>query len=269
MAIINNQKRFFDLNFRNQKTYKKNTFSNFYGEEAARNGFMWLKKKKRILDYGCGSGTSLDLYLDSTKNFNNEIIGVDISEEAIKQCKKKYPQYRFFKISHNLIPQIHEETLDAVYLTHILHHTRNHQSIFNEVSKKLKKGGKFFICDLTSNNPIINFARSFFSVLPISVKNEFKDDLIVKGNIPDKYKVDVYKTIDKLEKSGFKIIEVNYNHLFLFFFFWINTIFNVNETKFAPYLFLLKKVYRVEKLLLRYNLFKKRAHMFSIKCVKI
>ena len=268
MTILNNQKKFFDLNFKTKKLFKKNTFSNFYGEEAAKNGFMWLKKEKKILDYGCGSGTSLDLYLDSTKNFKSKIIGVDISEEGIKQIKKKYSQYNFFKISHNLIPQIHKKTLDAAYLTHILHHTKNHQNIFDEISKKLKKDGKFFICDLTCSNPIINIARSFFLIAPHWIKNKFNNDLVVNGNIPAKYKVHVDKTISRLKKSGFKIIEVNYNHLFLFFFFWINTVFNINETKSAYYLFFLKKVYKLESLLLKYNFFKKRAHMFSIKCTK-
>lgn len=268
MTIVKNQKKFFDLNFRQQKPHTKGAFSDFYGEEIARNGFIWLKKEKKILDYGCGSGTSLDLYLESTKNFNSQIIGVDISEEGIKQIKKKYSQYSFFKISHNLIPQIHEETLDAVYLTHILHHTRNHQAIFNEISKKLKKSGKFFICDLTSNNPIINIARMVFLFVPISVRNKFSDDLVVDGDIPNKYKVDVNKTIDKLKKSGFNIVEINYKHLFLFVFFWINTILKINETKSSFYLFFLKKIYNLESLLLKYNFFKYKAHMFSIKCIK-
>lgn len=269
MTILNNQKKFFNLNFKTQKLFKKNTFSNFYGEEAARKGFMWLKKEKKILDYGCGSGTSLDLYLDTTKNFKSKIIGVDISEEGIRQIKKKYLQYSFFKISNNLIPQIHEKTLDATYLTHILHHTKNHQAIFNEINKKLKKSGKFFICDLTCNNPIVNISRSIFLIAPNWIKNKFKDDLVIDGNIPAKYKVYVDKTISRLKKSGFKIIEVNYNHLFLFFFFWINTIFNINETKFPLYLFFIKKVYKLENLLLKYNFFKNKAHMFSIKCIKI
>jgi len=162
MTIVKNQEKFFNLNFRHHKSHAKGGFSDFYSEEIARDGFMWLKNEKKILDYGCGDGASIDLYLDSTNNSKSKIIGVDISEEGIKHIKIKYPKYKFYKISNNLIPQIRDRSLDAVYLSHILHHAENHQSIFDEISKKLKKGGKLFICDLTANNFIINIARMIF-----------------------------------------------------------------------------------------------------------
>ena len=268
MTIVKNQEKFFDLNFRYQKSHKKGGFSDFYSEEIARDGFMWLKKEKKILDYGCGDGASIDLYLDATNNFKSKIIGIDISEEGIKQIKIKYPKYKFYKISDNLIPQIPDGSLEAVYLSHILHHAENHRDIFNEINKKLKKGGKLFICDLTANNLFINIARMIFSIAPMSIRNKFSNDLVVDGDIPHKHHVDIDKTIAKLKKSGFDIVGINHKHLFLFIFFWINTIFKIDENKSPLYLYFLKKVYRIESLLLKYNFFKKKAHMFSIKCLK-
>ncbi len=135
MAVIKDQKRFFDLNFRKRKLHSNGTFADFYSEEIARNGFKWLKDEKKILDYGCGDGASIDFYLDATKNSKVKIIGVDISGEAIKHVKIKYPQYRFYQIVHNTIPQIRDCSLDAVYLSHILHHAENHKEIFSEINK--------------------------------------------------------------------------------------------------------------------------------------
>jgi len=102
----------------------------------------------------------------------------------------------------------------------------------------------------------------------MSIRNKFDDDLVVDGDIPHKHHVDINKTIGKLKKSGFSIVETNHKHLFLFVFFWINTIFKINENKSKLYLYFLNKVYKIESLLLEYNFFKKRTHMFSIKCFK-
>ncbi len=100
------------------------------------------------------------------------------------------------------------------------------------------------------------------------IKNKFNDDLVVDGDIPHKHHVDIGKTISILKKSGFDIKEINHKHLFLFIFFWINTIFGINEVKFPLYLLFLKRVYSLESSLLKYNFFKTKAHMFSIKCIK-
>ncbi len=47
MAVIKDQKRFFDLNFRKRKLHSNGTFADFYSEEIARNGFKWLKDEKK------------------------------------------------------------------------------------------------------------------------------------------------------------------------------------------------------------------------------
>ena len=43
----------------------------------------------------------------------------------------------------------------------ILHHTENHKEIFTELCNKLKSGGRLYIFDLSSSNPIINFPENY------------------------------------------------------------------------------------------------------------
>lgn len=50
-----------------------------------------------ILDFGCGLGS---LYEYMNKHFNKfKYVGVDINQDFINKCKKKYPKVKFIKIN--------------------------------------------------------------------------------------------------------------------------------------------------------------------------
>ena len=57
-----------------------------------------FKNKDSILDFGCGLGA---LYEYMNKKYDNfKYIGVDINEDFINNCKKKYPKILFKKIEN-------------------------------------------------------------------------------------------------------------------------------------------------------------------------
>lgn len=265
--VIANQRLFFNLNAKKKLKgfFINKLFTQYVNEEAVK-CFNWIKNSKSILDYGCGIGDSINFFLQNLPKKKYTIYGVDIAENVIVEAKKKYPQFNFYKILNNKIPQINDNSLDAVIMFHILHHSRNHLNIFKEVYSKLKKNGKYLIIDLSSNNFLVNLGRFFFLYLPTFIKDKFNDDLVVDGNIPEKYKVDVNLVISQLKKSGFIIKELGYGHLFFFIFAWIDKFVPLSKNKMILYLY--KKFINFEKYLLQYDFFNKQAEVFSIKCLK-
>ncbi len=264
--VIKNQEKFFDMHAHQHDSYEKMIplFDEYVNKQQYL-GLDWVADKKIILDYGCGTGSSLDRFTSRHGKKHYQIFGVDISQGAIDAIGKKYPRYKFFKIKDNKLP-LKNGSLEAVYMMHILHHTHNHPEIFKEIYNKLEPGGKFSINDLCSNNPINKFARSLFTSMPKFVKSKFGDDLQVEEGIPDKYKVSVIGTIKQLKSVGFKIERVGYGHLFFFIFIWID--------KFIPFskVILIRGFYKIliklEEILLHFDFFKRKAEVFYIEAVK-
>jgi SAM-dependent methyltransferase len=264
-GVVKDQEHFFNINAQSEKVAIEGLFYDYVNKEQFE-GFKWISDAKKILEYGCGTGTSLDIFFKGRKQDKYEVFGVDIAGEAIKEIKKAYPKYKFYKIKANKIPQIKNGALDAAFMLHVLHHSHDHQDIFNEISLKLKSGGKFFISDLASNNIFVRTGRSIFGLVSGLVRHKFKDDLVVDGKIPEKYKVDIPQTLKLLKKAGFKIEKVYYGHLFFFLFGWIDRFVPFSKSPMVEIIY--RSIIKFEQWLLKFDLFKTQAEVFSIKCVK-
>lgn len=264
--IITDQEAFFNQSALDEKVFKqKNIFYNYVNKEQVR-GFNWLSESKSILEYGCGTGTSLDLFFKDRKKKDYTIYGVDIAELALEKAKKKYPDFKFYKISNNKIPQIKNNSLEAAYMLHVLHHSHNHEDIFNEIYSKLEDEGKFFLSDLSSSNFIVKLGRILFLYLPVFVRNKFGDDLVVKGRIPEKYKVDIEKVVGQLKMTGFSVEEIGYGHLFFFIFGWLDRFIPLSKFKIVNFIYL--NLIKLENWLLKYKPLQNQAEVFYIMAIK-
>jgi len=265
--IITDQKAFFNkiASKKMAPVVKSKQFYDYVNKEQV-DGFAWLSDRKSILDYGCGTGTSIDLFLQNHNLNEYNFYGVDIAEEAIKIAKIKYTTVKLFTIKNNKIPQVKDGFFDGTYMLHVLHHSHDHEDIFKEICKKLKPGGKFLINDLTSRNPIIRLGRFLFGFMPFFIKNRFNDDLLIDGKIPEKYVIDIQKIIRQLENSGFVIEKVEYGHLFSFIFNWVDRFIPFSKSKIASKIYL--RVTKFESWLLNFDFFKRFAEIICIKCVK-
>ncbi len=265
-GIIKDQEYFFNVNADKDHKPVLDAFVHNYVNKEQELCFKWIENEQNILDYGCGTGLSIDIFLKNRSPKNYNIYGVDIAAKAIEKAKRDYPQYHFYKINDNKVPQIKDGSMDAAYMIHVLHHAIGHQEIFNTISSKLKKGGKFFLNDLTSDNPFIRMGRKLFLFVPPSIQEQFSDDLVVDGNIPDKYKIDVPVVVEQLEKAGFKIEEVGRGHLFFFLVLWVDKL--VPLSKVPPVRFCYSQLIKLEQYLMKYTFFKKRAEVVYIRCIK-
>lgn len=119
-----------------------NTFFEDYIDNRFVDKFLNDVSGMKLLDAGCGVGRECKHAQE--KGF--EIVGVDFSEELIKEAQKIYPQghYKVMDITQLDFP---EEYFDGIIFINTLIHIHKSQSniVFSKLSKVLKKDGKMLI----------------------------------------------------------------------------------------------------------------------------
>ena len=139
---------------RQQKTsqlYDEHISIAFYQKRYA-HGYMdeWpIKKKCRIfevirsyelpdtgeaLDFGCGNGVFTDVIRQALPS-GWKVYGTDISEIAIENAKKRYPECVFF------VPDDREfisKRFDFLFTHHVLEHVYNLSQVLNEINDRMK-----------------------------------------------------------------------------------------------------------------------------------
>ena len=136
---------------------------------------------KKVLDFGCGEGESLEYLLNKGAS---EIWGIDISEEQINKAKVRFPEF-----SDNFIVSPMEDDIDLPnnYFDYIISifsigYTSDLEKTFSNAYKLLNDNGEliiswthpFYYClDIEDNKVVVN--KSYF---------DENSELITKG--PDK-----------------------------------------------------------------------------------
>jgi SAM-dependent methyltransferase len=265
-GVIKDQLGFFNENASRNKPVLTTPFFTEYDNKEQIAGFRWLGDRKRILDYGCGTGNAISTFFKENPGRMTSFVGVDIAEQAIQKSKKQFPDFTFYTITDNHIRSLEDASMDGAYLLCVLHHSHEHKAIFREIYSKLEKGGKFFLDDLSSNNPFVRFCRGIFLLSPGFVKRRFLDDLVVDGNIPEKYKVDPGKVIKDLVDAGFTIQEVGYGQWGVFLLGWFDRFIPLSRISFFRALYRL--FWRIEDRMMKLRCFQKTSEVFYIKCIK-
>lgn len=100
-------------------------------------------RRKRILDAGCGSGR---LTGNVARKFKDaEVFGVDIGRSIVLAHEKyKLSNLELIQADINFLP-FPEYFFDYVWSEGVIHHTKNPEKSFKELSRVLKKGGRIYI----------------------------------------------------------------------------------------------------------------------------
>ena len=111
------------------------------------------KKNINILDFGCGSGNSLDIFPKYFQSSN--LWGYDVSKEFIKKIKKRKKNV---KLTSNL-SKIPKEKFDLIFISNVLHHIdkKNHIRILSNCRSFLNKTGVIYIFEHNPINPVTNY----------------------------------------------------------------------------------------------------------------
>lgn len=126
----------------------------FMNEDKIKRDFIeivQIKDYDKILDFGCGTGTLLQIL--STRHPNNKFIGVDIDKNVLELAKKKLMQNNteiVLDIYDGLRMPYEDNYFDKILSSLVIHHisTENKPLIFREIQRTLKPGGEIFIMDL-------------------------------------------------------------------------------------------------------------------------
>ena len=94
------------------------------------------KKGEHILDLGCGTG---DLAYELHK-FDVHVIGVDKSENMIKQAQAKYPFLKF--VSRDANDLGYDNEFHAIFSNATLHWIKTPKQVLISMYKSLKSGGR-------------------------------------------------------------------------------------------------------------------------------
>lgn len=104
----------------------------------------------KLLDFGCGTGASLEFL---TEYFpNSEITGCDVSKESVRVAAARHPSVEFTEVE-KLTPQ----SFDIIFVAGVMHHIQPslRTQTFENLVNLLKPGGRLFIYELNPLNPVM------------------------------------------------------------------------------------------------------------------
>jgi 2-polyprenyl-3-methyl-5-hydroxy-6-metoxy-1,4-benzoquinol methylase len=101
---------------------------------------------KRVLDAGCGVGWGSKLLLEAGAA---QVVGVDISEEAIEDCRRRVPEVDF-RLGDLMDLPVDDDAFDVVVCFEALEHTSDTSRTLDELARALAPGGLLFV---SSPNP--------------------------------------------------------------------------------------------------------------------
>lgn len=109
---------------------------------------------KVVLEIGCASGNDANSYCKFAKSYT----GIDISDEAIKNCEARdIKNAEFLCTDGHKIP-LGDKTFDCVIVNSLLHHM-DLKATFIEISRVLKDDGKLLFREPLGTNPIFQIYR--------------------------------------------------------------------------------------------------------------
>lgn len=110
-------------------------FVSKYGQSAL--DLLNPKVNEHILDLGCGTGDiSQQLY-----NMGVDVVGVDYSDNMIRQAKAKYPDVHFQV--QDILALDFQASFDAVFSNAVLHWVKQPEQALEQIYANLKTGGRF------------------------------------------------------------------------------------------------------------------------------
>ena len=133
-------------------------------ERKSRNMVLdWFAKNckgERVLDYCCGNGD--DSFIIA-KNGAKEVIGIDISETSVNNCKKRAisegcQKKVSFRVMDAEALEFNDNHFDIITEYGSLHHL-NLQKAYSELARVLKPNGKILCNEALGHNPIIQLYR--------------------------------------------------------------------------------------------------------------
>jgi SAM-dependent methyltransferase len=108
----------------------------------------------RLLDVGCGTGQSRQIYADRTSGY----CGIDLSFEALSRARRKIPAGRWSQADATGLP-VADGSVEVVAFSSVLHHIPDPAPALREARRVLKPGGFAFAFDPNLLHPAMALFR--------------------------------------------------------------------------------------------------------------
>jgi ubiquinone/menaquinone biosynthesis C-methylase UbiE len=113
-----------------------------------------LQAGLHLLDIGCGTGLSRQIYAEKTARF----VGMDLSCEALRVASARYPNDTWLQGDACQIP-FGESEFDVVCFSSVLHHIDGFPSAVREACRVVRNGGYVFAFDPNLLHPAMAIFR--------------------------------------------------------------------------------------------------------------
>ena len=108
----------------------------------------------RVLDIGCGTGQSRQLYIDHATAYT----GVDLADGALARARARFPHDRWICADARELP-FEAESFDLVAFSSVLHHIADFEIALGEARRVLGPGGSVFAFDPNLLHPAMALFR--------------------------------------------------------------------------------------------------------------
>jgi len=165
--------------------HQQNWFLDRFGWKNLVNFNKFLKTRSKILDAGTGIGNSAKLF---SSNSNSQVFAIDASE-SIDFAYKRYgatPNIHFLQADIRRLP-FRKRFFNFICSDQVLHHTKNTETSFKNLTKYLEKNGMISIYVYNKKAPMREFADDFIRehTTTMSEKKcvEFSKDMTYLGKV--------------------------------------------------------------------------------------
>ena len=131
--------------------------------------YVELPREANVLDIGCGTGRLLDRLASEEPTL--QATGLDFSGEMIRQARahnRHRPRIIFIEGNATALP-FAENQFDAVFNTLSFLHYDSPEQVFQQVSRVLRPGGRFYWVDITTRRQYESFS-AYIGVSPGGVR---------------------------------------------------------------------------------------------------
>lgn len=126
-----------------EKGIKENIFQRIWHRKRCKEILRLIPPQKLIyLDVGCNGGWLMNKVVEKLNP--RKVYGLDISEQSIDYCRKKYPSYHFQVDDCSNLP-FKDNFFDLITCFEVLEHIYNPKKAVLEMKRCLKKEGELII----------------------------------------------------------------------------------------------------------------------------